>query len=636
MPSPAERSSSRGAVLGRAAVLLVLAVLAYWPAFRGGWIWDDELEVVRNPEIQHASLVDAWVHPATSDYLPIKTTVQWLEWHAWGDAPLPYHVTTFLIHVGCALLLWALLARLGLRWAWLGALLFAVHPLAVESVAWVAELKNTLSLALLLGALLLQLRHEESGRRGPAWDALALFAAALLSKGAVVMLPPVLLLLAWWRRGKISWADVRTTAPFFALAAAAAAVTIFFQQHRAIGGEVVAIGSFVERVGRGAALVVFYIHQLIWPTKLLPVYASDIFINGAFQLGAIILLLALLGVCWRWRATWGRHALLGLGVLALNLVPALGFVPMAYHRIAWAADHFAYISLAAFAGLVAAGTQMLHDHMSATARRIVLVAAASVALGWTWLSARHAAHFVSEEALWTYTLAHNPSAWIGHNNLGQRLAAAGRTAEAIPHFEAVLQQRPTDPDANYNLANALLVSGRTTEAIARYEQALRAKPDGAEIHNNLGNALLASGNLSGALTHYTAAVQASPVFAEARANLARALKRAGRTPDAETQLREAHKLAPDSATIARDLANLLADRDQTAEAISLYRAALQSAPDDAEMHNNLGTLLGEGGDLTGAVHEFETAVRLRPSYTDARENLATAQAQLAAQRGNGR
>ena len=612
-----------------ALAIAAAAACVYAPVVHGGWIWDDTLEIVHNPALRDPAWWRPWVAPAGSDYLPLNTTVQWLEWHLWHDRVEGYHLATLALHLANALLLWRLLAKLGLRLAWVAGLIFAVHPVAVESVAWIAEQKNTLSLAFLLGALCAWVDFDAHRRRRDHVLALALFIAALLCKASVVMLPCALLLFAWWKRSRISARDGWDAAPFLAAALVLGLATVYFQRERAIGADLVPLGDLATRFGRAGLIGVFYLGKAVWPATLLPAYPADLFDRSAVVqalpwIGGIVVAVW----CWRTRSPWVRGLGFGLGCFALNLVPVLGFVPMAYHRVAWVADHFAYLSLVAVAGLAAAGLEHAID-AAGPRRRGWPIAAGAALVGLTVVSARgYARHFVSEEALWTYALPRNPSAWIGYNNLGKIHAESGRAAEAAEDFAHALQLRPTNADAHYNLANAQLSLGHTAEAITHYQAALRLKPDSPESHNNLGNALAQTGDLAGALAHYAESVRLAPSFPDAHANFARALKRSGRTTEALAQFQTARRLDPGSAAIARDLANLLADTGRADEAVALFRDAVRLQPDEPEAHNNLGALLAERGQIAEAVAEFEAAVRLKPTFEAARENLTMARQQL--------
>ncbi len=618
---------------GLLAISIVAAtVWVYAPVRHGGWVWDDELEITHNADLRASAWWTAWVQPAGADYLPLKTLFQRLEWSTWGEWPEGYHAASLALHLACAFLLWRLLAKLGLRLAWLGALLFAVHPLAVESVAWIAEQKNLLSLGLLLAAAAAWADFDAKRRARAYALALILFGAALLCKASVVMLPVMLLLYALWKRRRLAWRDAADIAPFFALALAAGIMTVIFQHERAIGGASVPLGGLTTQLGRAGAIVGFYFWKTLWPVGLLPVYPAAMF-EGTRVMGALVWFawLALAVGCWVRRATWGAAVWFGAGCFLANLVPVLGFVPMAYHRIAWVADHFAYVSLAVAAGLAAAGVQRATEATTAVGRAAVaggLMVAVLLAAGET---RSHAANFRSEEALWTYTLARNPAAWIGWNNLGRVDAQAGRAVEAAVKFARVVELQPDFADGHYNLANALASLGRWPEAIASYERAIALKPGGPEIHNNLGNAMLQSGDVTAALAHYTESVRLAPDFADAHANRARALKRAGRRPEALAEWQTARRLAPDSGPITGELGNALADAGLAEEALAALQAAARLQPDAAEAHNNLGALLAERGSLAEARREFEAAVRLKPDFGAAQENLATLRRQTAEQ-----
>jgi len=210
------------------ALLIVAAGLwVFWPALHGAWLWDDDLLITNNPLIHDpAGLGKIWFAPTTSliDYLPITVSVEWLEWHLWGMNTFGYHLTSIVLHLTSALLVWRLLTKLGLRLAWLGGLLFAIHPVMVESVAWIAELKNTLSLPPFLLAMCAWIDYDEQGKWTEYVLALGLFLVAMLCKATMVMFPVVILLYAWWKRGRVGVRDLAGNAPFFALSVVLGAI----------------------------------------------------------------------------------------------------------------------------------------------------------------------------------------------------------------------------------------------------------------------------------------------------------------------------------------------------------------------------------------------------------------------------
>lgn len=254
------------------AALIVLAVgWVFFPALHGGWFWDDYFEITHNAELR-GSLWKIWLAPVSPDYFPLKATVQWVQWRLWGDHVIGYHLTSVGLHLLSAFLLWRLFRRLGLPLAWVGGLLFAVHPLTIESVAWIAELKNTLSLPLVLLAMSAYLDYDER-KRGPDYGrSLLLFAAAMLCKSSVVMFPVVILLHAWWKRGRFTREAFRASAAFFAVSLVLGLVTVWFQHHRAIGSVEIQTGGFFSRLAAAGLSVVFYLSKCFWPVGLLPNY----------------------------------------------------------------------------------------------------------------------------------------------------------------------------------------------------------------------------------------------------------------------------------------------------------------------------------------------------------------------------
>jgi tetratricopeptide (TPR) repeat protein len=556
--SPAS-SRSRAALLLPALLILAAGLWVYWPALHGGWVWDDVEEVTQNAVLRDpAGLARIWTAPAGADYFPLKTTVQWVEWRCWGDAPLGYHAVSIALHLLSALLFWRVLRQLDLRLGWVGGLLFAVHPVAVESVAWAAELKNTLSLALLLPAMILYLDFDQkgSGREclNPAagtqhsrpdpfyWTSLLFFVLALLSKTSVVMFPAVILLHAWWKRDRVDRRDLRASAPFFAASLGLGLVTLWFQHHRAIIAGHEFAGSPATRLLAAGRALAFYLEKSLVPVGLLPIYPRwEIDPGAPLQYAPWLAGAALFWLLWRRRAAWGRAALFGLGFFVLNLLPVLGLVGMAYLRISRVADHFAYLPLLGLIGLGVAALDRLPG-----AARWSAVAVAGLLLAWQGRA--YAENFRDETTLWTYTLERNPRAWAAHNNLGFALFQAGRIPEAIAHYREALRLQPDFAEARYNLGTALLRTNQVAPAIAEYEAALRLQPASAAMHNNLATALAESGRMPEAIAHFEQAVRLEPDYADAHHNLGNAYLLSRRLPEAIREYEAALRLRPDDAS----------------------------------------------------------------------------------------
>lgn len=581
--------------------LAAAAVAVYAPALRGGWLWDDPTEVLDNPLLRDAAgLGRIWRGVGTPDYFPLKTSVQWLEWHLWGANVLGYHCVSLALHVASALLLWALLRRLRIAAAYVGALLFAVHPLAVESVAWISELKNVLSLPLGLGSTLAFITFATTGRRTAYGLSLGLFTAALLAKSSLVPLPAVFALYLWWRRRKTDggagrpsrsavsgsnpgpgqsrgtvatpWAGALALGPFLVIAAMLALVTIHFQRARVIALVAMPPEPLATRLAAGGWAVWFYLGKCLWPAGLLPIYPRWLLAPAwAWLLPSWLALGAGTAALVRLRhRPWARTLGFGLGAFVLLLTPVLGIVPLAYTRLAWVSDHLAYPALAAFAALAAAALDFLMRQVAApaganapwyawrkarvagspsagprparsvAAQRLLVLFTAGLLLAAAAGARSYAAHFGSEERLWRFTAARNPSAWLAWNNLGIVDAQAGRLDAAIDELQRTVALQPNLEGARLNLGRALASRGRLQEAAGQFAAALALEPGNADArsslraaHNNLGTALARAGQLEPAVAEFRLALAAEPANAGVHQNLGYALRSLGR--DAEAQ-----------------------------------------------------------------------------------------------------
>jgi tetratricopeptide (TPR) repeat protein len=536
----AGRSDAGGAArrLVPALALVGITTLAYGPAFRAGFVWDDDVHVTRNEAIRSwRGLADIWRTPGTIvQYYPLTHTIWWVQYHLWGVAPRGYHGVNVLLHGVNAILVWLVLRRLRVPGAWIAAAVFALHPVHVESVAWVSELKNVQSGFFYLLALLAALRwlhpEEEDTPASTCMYALSLlcFVAAVLSKSVTITLPVVLALLLWWRNGRLERGQVVALVPLAAVCVPAAALTVWMEHHYvgAIGDEwaLSLPGRFLV-AGRAPW---FYAAKLAWPSRLSFVYPRwtidpSAWSQWLFPLAGLATLAALIAL----RHRLGRAPLAAALCFVVTLGPALGFVDVYPMRYSFVADHFQYLaSIAPIALLVAGGTLAMRRLHRATGR--ALAAALLGALGV--LAWQRAAVFETAEALWRDTLAKNPSAWMAHNNLGLQLQAEQRLNEAAEHYREAMRLRPNYPEAIYNLGNVLAAEGRLSEAEAQYEAALGLDDRFAAVHNNLGNILVMQGRIDDGKRQYRRAIELDPDYAEARRNLSIAEQWRGRMPPA--------------------------------------------------------------------------------------------------------
>jgi tetratricopeptide (TPR) repeat protein len=453
------------------------------PAMSAGFVWDDDLLVTENPLVKGAdSLPYVWASSASTDYTPLTITAFWLQWRLWGDNAAGYHLVNILLYAISALLLWRVLERLEIPGAWLGALLFAVHPVNVASVAWVAELKNALSLPFYFAAIGLYLRFLDHRKAAPYLLALLATACALLSKGSTVILPVVLLLCAWWKERRVTRADMLCLLPFFGLATVAALVTIHFQSRVLAAGFVPA--PLPERIARAGYAIWFYLGKDVWPLRLCAVYPK-----WRLDYGFLPLILAgALGVTlWLARKRWGRGPFFAWAYFITALLPVLGILTMTFLDQAYVADWWQQLALPGVIALVAAGVSLAWV-------RAPRAASAGAALLVFFLGTRtwsEASGYQSMETHCLRTLAYNPNAWTAHNNLGGVYSGQGRLDDAAREYQTALRLKPADAQAHSNLGTVFARLHRPAEAIREYDAALALEPENAKVWFNLGNALRA-------------------------------------------------------------------------------------------------------------------------------------------------
>jgi protein O-mannosyl-transferase len=628
---PAKSAWADSEALGFAGMLLAAVVLAYLPALRGGFLWDDDAHVTKLSLRSLDGLWRIWSEPgATQQYYPLLHSAFWIEHRLWGDSVLAYHLLNVVLHAGAAWLLFVILRGLAFPAPRLAALIFALHPVCVESVAWISEQKNTLSAVFYLLSALVYLRFDEVRRKSLYSWAFGLFVLALLTKTVTATLPAALVVVFWWRRGTLACRrDILPLLPWLAAGAAIGLHTAWVER-KLIGAEGADFSfTAVERLLLAGRVLLFYLGRLLWPTHLMFIYprwslATDS--GGPYlYLAGVLALLAALAVFARKR----RGPLSGFLIFAGTLFPALGFVNVYPFLFSFVADHFQYLASLGIIVPVAWGLWRLEDRLSlGAAARGALLLAVPAALGV--LSWRQAGIYRDSETLYRATLAENPSAWLIHFNLAVTLGMGPEhLSEAISEYEATVKLKPDHWRAHNNLASALLkLPGRSGDAIAEYEEALRYNPDYAEAHNNLAIALEdLPGRSQEALDHLRAAIRIRPDYDAAHSNLGSLLLRdPGSVDGAAREFEAAIRIAPGIADYHYDLGNALSlQPGRLPEAIAEYRTALRLKPDYAEAHSNLGVALAHlPGRVPEAISEYRAALRLDPGRAEIHANLANA------------
>ena len=606
-------------------------MVAYLPAIRGGFVFDDNLLITENRLVHAADgLSRFWLTTDAADYYPLTWSVWWLEWRLWGANPLGYHVLNVLWHAANAILVWRILRQLKIPGAWLAGLVFALHPVNVATAAWISEQKNSLSMVFSAVAILLYLRFYEQRQWRWYGFSLGAFLLALLTKSAVVMLPVVLLGCVWWLRGRIRWKDVLYSVPFFVASLVLGLVTVWFQHYRALEGHAVRPEGFVARLAGAGWVPWFYLYKAVLPISLTVIYPRWE-INPALWTSWLpgILLIGCFILFWRKRTTWGRPLLFGLGYFVATLFPVLGFFDQGFYRSSLVADHWQYYSIVGVIAVAVAAGERVLGHPGKEGRYqggVVGAVAVLMVLGAaTW---QRCGVYADSETLWRDNLAKNPDAWPAYNNLGCAFQRAGKSHEAIGLFEQALRLNPDYPDAHNNLGVSLAKEGRIAEAFAHWQQALRLKPDYAEAHYNLGIALGQAGKMDEAIGQLEQALQLNPDYADAHNNLGAALAKVGRVPEALRHWDQALRLKPDYAEVYYNAGIAFGQAGRITEAIGYLEHALRLKPDYAEAHYDLGIALVRVDRMPEAMTHWEQALRLKPDYAEAHYNLGMALAQV--------
>jgi len=535
------RTKGRPGALLPAAFLILLTLALYFPATRAGFIWDDDTHLTDHILTRPGGLRDIWLmSPKQPNYWPVTWTSLWVEWQLWGaEVPRGYHTVNILLHTLNALLIWRVLRHLAVPGAWLAALIFAVHPVNVETAAWVTQRKNLLAMFFYLLAIRAYLHYEDEARRR--WYALALatFLLALLSKTSVVMLPVVLLLCAWWRRGRIMRGDLWRTTPFFALALALSLVEIAFQYRSVRAEPGVHPEVLPARLAGMGWAVWFYLGKVVIPQGLCFVYprwqidaASPwSYLPGLLFLGCLLL-------AWRYRAGWGHPVLFALGYVVVTLFPVLGLFSIYFMRYSLVADHWQYVSMIGIVSLfVGAVTTVMRTWRGPQQWRVMTAAGLAI-LSLALLTWRQQDIYQDEGALWRDTLRRNPRAWMAHTNFSAHLAPRGRAAEAIVHCDLALRLNPRDAQAYNNRGFAWSRLGEHERAIADYTTALALSPNTPEIYNNRALAHFERKDFDAAIADCHNALRLRPDFASVYNGLAIAHFAKGNYDQAWASLRE--------------------------------------------------------------------------------------------------
>ena len=661
-------------------LLVAVTVVAYTNVYRAGFIWDDDDYVTENPLLPaQDGLARIWTTTESPQYYPLVFTSFWLECRLWGLQPGGYHTVNVLLHALNAVLVWRLLRRAGLPGALLVGALFALHPVHVESVAWVTERKNVLSGFLYLLSIWAYWRFEERGRNRWYFIALALFVGGLLAKTVVCTLPVALLLLRWWRRqpleqtpsacsgglltetgskpgnprglnpaardpaargaisrNALSLRYVLLLAPFVVIGAALGALTIWYEHQHVLHG---ALGphwqlSLAERILVAGRALWFYPAKLLWPVPLIfnyPRWEIDTNQITVWLWPASALLLA--PALWKLRTRIGRGPLVGACYTALTLSPALGFINVAPLRFSFVADHFQYLaSLGVLATLVGGANWLLNrrrksgaDQLSPPIPKYAIALAFLLLLACAALTVRQTQAYASAETLWRHTLQHNPDSWLARINLGVLLRQEGHPEDAQREFEQVLTRNADVPEAcehaHVNLGHLARQRGDLGGALAQYRQALQIEPDMPEALFSLAATCLDSQDYTTAAELCERYLERNPADARAHFNCALAQEHLSKFDLAEFHLLRALENNPELPAAHVRLAHLYLGQQKLEAAQAQLAAALNARPQWIEVRLMLADLLASRGRTAEARALLEAGLKLDPQATELQQRI---------------
>ena len=587
-----------------AVVLAAVTLLAYQPAWHGGFLWDDDAYIINNELL---TAPHGWQRiwfslDSPSQYFPLTYSTFRVEHALWGLNTTGYHWVNLLLHVANALLVWAVLTRLRIPGAWLAAAIFALHPVQVESVAWITERKNVLMGFFFLLTLLAWIAFvDERTRRAWMFYSLALifYALALSGKATACTLPAALFLILWLQQKPITMRRLLEIVPFVMLGVGIGLLAVWWERyHQGTNREVFTFLSPIERILVASRAVWFYLSKIFWPSNLTFIYPR--WNISPSDLLNYIWLIAGIGACvaiYFLRRSLGRSVEVAGAFFVATLSPVLGFIMLFTFRYTFVADHYQYLACIGPIALASAGVVSL-SHKFAQYRTVIISGALLIVASLGALTWRQAATYTDIETLWRTTLARNPECWMAHTNLGLVFLQKGKIDEGIAEYRAALQMQPDSWDAEYNLGTALLGKAQVDEAILHCERAVRMRPTDPDAQVSLGNALFQKGRIDEAIAHYQQAITVHPEHFLARYSLGHALLEKGELEGAIQVCRSALLLRPSDADCQTTLAIALEEKGNPAEAVQHYQKALELAPSSIATLSNLAWLLATSPDAS--------------------------------------
>jgi len=616
-------------------VLALLVFVAYQQVWHAGFIWDDDMHITENPCIVGPQgFWDIWTS-AAARIGPLVISSFWLEYHLWGLNPLPYHLLNVAVHAVNALLLWRVLLALRVRGAWLGAALWALHPVQVETAAWITELKNTQScffylLTILFFVKWLERRHNIIANKPWRWYVTAMLccALAMASKSSTVVLPLMLGLVWWWMERGWRWRNALWLVPPVLFAASASAVSVWTQT---LEGGIVQEWHrpLAERVITAGAAVWFYLGKLAWPHPLIFIYPRwEMRADQVMSWVPVAALVFSTVLLWRVRETRWRPVAMMLACFVAALVPVLGLVDHYFLRYSFVGDHFQYLASMAPLALLGAALVSADAWLRQLSRHALPVLGTALLVLLMSLTWRHSRIFETQEILWEDTLVKNPACWMAHTNFGMERQKRGDYAGAQAHYESSAALYGGDHEVHNNLGTVLLNAGKFDEAIKHCRKAIEIRSDCLDARLTLSASLWAKGAVDDALAEWNRTIELAPGLAEAHANLGGALLQLGRVDEALAHCQRAVEIEPENPSAYNNLGAASLRAGRLEESLAAYRKAVQLDDRLGSAHYNLAQTLRAAGRGAEAVPHYEKAVELMPDSLPALNNLAWVRATI--------
>ena len=632
--------------------LLILATLSvFWPVLNCEFVkYDDDKYVTENPHVKggitRESVIWAFTRPHFHMWHPLTSLSHLLDCQLFGLNPTWHHLTNLLFHIASTLLLFSILkkATASIWPSFFVAAAFAIHPLNVESVAWVAERKNVLSGFFWMLTIATYIRYAERPSIGRFLLVVLVFALGTMTKPMVVTLPFALLLLDYWPLGRLRWErrgeqedssqleSVQANCwrssilrlflekvPLFILTAILSIITFIAQQR---GGVVSGLGNvpLKYRVANAFVSYITYIRKLIWPSRLAVFYPHPFDKLPTWQVVASALLLLVITVVVIWLARSRKYLTVGWLWYLGALVPVIGLVQVGAQAMA---DRYTYLPFIGLFIMIAWG---LPDLLAKWRYRKITLGALALAvlLSLSICTRLQLRHWRSNSTLFEHAINVTGDNFVMNNNYANVLDEMGQVEKAIDHFYKALRIRPDSPEVHNNLGNALRNLDRIDEAIKHYKKALELRPNFAEPHYNLAIALGRQGKTDEAIAEYRESLRFRPDDVDTLSNLGLALAQKGDFDEAIEYYKKALELEPDNVIAHGRLGLALASVDRIDEAIEQCKIVLKACPDDVEMYCNVGILLEKQGKTDEAIKAYRQALQIDPDYTKARNLLEAA------------